>query len=111
MSGNVLALPFSQYPALMTSGGSASKTVSGYSDPNCGSNRIIVINTGSGYSALSTACTHACCDVSLSGSELHCPCHGQNFDFTGKPTTGGRTSTPLASLQVCSDSTGVYVTY
>jgi Rieske Fe-S protein len=111
MSGKVLALPFSQYPALMNAGGSASKIVNGYSDPNCGLANIIVINTGSGYSALSTSCTHACCPVSIQGSELHCPCHGQNFDFKGNPTTGYRTSTPLASLKVCSDSTGVYVTY
>jgi cytochrome b6-f complex iron-sulfur subunit len=107
----VLALPFSQYPALMNSGGSVLQTVNGYSDPTCGGSGIIVINTGSGYSALSTSCTHACCPVSISGSELHCPCHGQNFDFQGKPTTGNRTSTPLAQLQVCSDSTGVYVMY
>lgn len=112
----MLALPFSQYPALMTAGGSVAKVVSGYTDPNCGPDifnqaNVIVINTGSGYSALSTACTHSCCFVAIQGSELHCPCHGQNFDFSGKPTTGGRTSTPLPSLQVCSDSTGVYVTY
>jgi Rieske Fe-S protein len=117
MNGNVLALPFSQYPALMTAGGSAAKIVNNYADPNCGNQanlgqaNIIVINTGSGYSALSTACTHSCCPVNIQGSELHCPCHGQNFDFKGNPTTGNRTNQPLPSLQVCSDSTGVYVTY
>lgn len=95
-------------------GGSVSKVVNGYTDPNCGfifGPNVIVINTGSGYSALSTGCTHSCCAVSIQGSELHCPCHGQNFDFQGNPTTGGRTNTPLSKLQVCSDSTGVYVTY
>jgi hypothetical protein len=51
----------------MTSGGSVSKIVNGYNDPNCGLSNIIVINTGGGSSALSTSSTHACCPVSIQG--------------------------------------------
>jgi cytochrome b6-f complex iron-sulfur subunit len=82
---------------------------SGYSDPICQQSNIIVFNNGGTYSALSTSCTHQCCIVSLSGSELKCPCHGATFDLTGKPTNSVAKK-PLASLPVCSDACGVYVT-
>lgn len=94
----------------MQAGGTASVTASGYSDPVCGQNNIIVIATGPGqYVALSSSCTHACCTVSWTGSELHCPCHGTTFNTAGQ-CTNGRTSQPLQSLQTCADATGVYVT-
>jgi cytochrome b6-f complex iron-sulfur subunit len=82
---------------------------SGYSDPTCQQSNIIVFNNGGTYGALSTSCTHECCIVVMLGSELHCPCHGATFDLTGKPTNSVAKK-PLASLPVCSDSCGVYVT-
>jgi Rieske Fe-S protein len=108
----VLALTFAKYPQLQQSGGSVTVKQSGYSDPVCGGDSIIVIETGAGqYSALSASCTHSCCPVSVrSGTELYCPCHGATFDFTGKVTKGPAKQN-LASLAVCADSTGVYVTY
>jgi nitrite reductase/ring-hydroxylating ferredoxin subunit len=106
----VLSLPFSKYPQLMNVGGSVTLNASGYSDPNCGLNQIIVIQTAAGkYSALSTSCTHACCPVILSGSELRCPCHGATFDLTGKHTSGPGSGN-LGTLPVCADSCGVTVT-
>jgi Rieske Fe-S protein len=108
----VLTLTFAKYPQLQQSGGSVTVNQSGYSDPVCGGDSIIVIETGAGqYVALSASCTHSCCPVSVrSGTELYCPCHGATFSFTGAVTKGPAKKN-LASLPVCADSTGVYVTY
>jgi thiosulfate dehydrogenase (quinone) large subunit len=106
----VLALTFSQYPQLMNVGGSVTLNASGYSDPNCGQNQIIVFQPSAGkYTALSTSCTHSCCPVSFTGSGFKCPCHGAEFDLEGKVTRGPANS-PLPSLTVCADTCGVYVT-
>jgi Rieske Fe-S protein len=102
-------LPFSKYPQLQQSGGSVTLNANNYSDPTCGQSNIIVFENGGSYTALSTSCTHACCTVSFTGSGFSCPCHGAKFDLTGK-CTNGRAGRPLASLTVCADSTGVYVT-
>jgi nitrite reductase/ring-hydroxylating ferredoxin subunit len=109
-TNGILTLSFSQYPALMNVGGSVTLAASGYRDPHCGSSNIIVIQQSAGkYVALSTACTHACCPVSFTGSGFSCPCHGATFDMAGKPTNL-IASSPLPSLPVCSDSCGVHVT-
>jgi nitrite reductase/ring-hydroxylating ferredoxin subunit len=108
---NTVSLPFSQYPQLQTSGGSVQITPGNYSDPVCGQNNIIVVQTSSGkYAALSSSCTHACCTVSFNGSDLHCPCHGASFDVTTGQCTNGRAGQSLQVLQTCVDSNGVYVT-
>jgi len=108
-SGKVLELTFAKYPQLQNHGGSVAVNASGYSDPTCGQSGIVVFNNGGTYGALSTSCTHACCSVSISGSTLHCPCHGATFDLTGKPTNSVAHRS-LASLPVCADACGVYVT-
>jgi Rieske Fe-S protein len=106
----VLALTFSQYPQLQSVGGSVSLNATGYSDPKCGQDAIIVIYAAAGkYVALSTSCTHACCPVAFTGSGFQCPCHGAEFDIDGN-VTKGPASEPLPSLPVCADSCGVYVT-
>lgn len=111
-SGNVLALPFQQYPQLLQPGGNVTVNANGYSDPVCKMNAIIVIQTGHGeYVALSASCTHTCCPVGVKGgNELYCPCHGATYDFTGKVTNGPATL-PLQSLDVCVDEAGVYVSF
>jgi hypothetical protein len=43
--GNTVSLPFSQYPQLQQSGGSAQIQPSSYSDPVCQQNDIIVAQT------------------------------------------------------------------
>jgi Rieske Fe-S protein len=101
---------FSKYPNLNKSGGSASLKASGYSDPTCGQNGVIVVYQGPGeFLALSSSCTHACCAVSFNGSSLHCPCHGATFNLSGK-CTNGVTSRALQTLPTCADANGVYVT-
>jgi Rieske Fe-S protein len=106
----VLTLTFTEYPALLQSGGSVSLKATGYQDPNCGQSGIIVVQKGKGqYVCFSSSCTHACCEVAFSGGEFKCPCHGTVFDLTGKPT-GGPANGNLPSLAVCADSCGVHVT-
>jgi Rieske Fe-S protein len=109
----VLTLSFSQYPQLASVAGSVTVSALGYSDPICGSDRIIVIQKASRqYVALSAVCPHACCEVFFTGSTpwaLRCPCHGAEFDLTGK-SAGRKTSRPLASLPVCGDTCAVYIT-
>jgi Rieske Fe-S protein len=108
--GNVVTLLFSQHPALMSSGGSVATTAPGYSDPSCGQSDIIVFNSGGKYVALSAGCNHQCCPAKFNGSNIRCPCHGAEWDLSGN-LTRGPASANLASLQVCSDATGVYVSF
>jgi len=108
---NVFALTFAQYPALKNVGASVNVTATGYSDPVCGQGNIIVFQKSPGtYVAFSSSCTHSCCILGYTGSELLCPCDGATFDLTGA-TTSGRTSVNLAALAVCSDDNGVYVSW
>ena len=57
--------------------------------------------------ALSTLCTHICCQCSFdSGSgDLFCPCHGSVFDDAGN-VLRGPAPTPLPSIELSIDSTG-----
>jgi Rieske Fe-S protein len=104
---------FAQYPQLASVGGNVVVTRRGYSDPSCGSNYIIVVQSSPGqYVALSAMCPHACCLVPYTGKTpwaFRCQCHGAEFDLTGK-SARIRTKRPLPTLPVRSDSCGVYVT-
>jgi cytochrome b6-f complex iron-sulfur subunit len=62
---------------------------------------VIVINTGDGFIALSSVCTHQGCEVSYSHSNgnLPCPCHGSIFSTTGTVLEGPATS-PLSIYDV-----------
>jgi Rieske Fe-S protein len=96
----------------MNAGGSVVVAATGYFDPNCGKNQIIVVCKATGqYVALSTSCTDQCCAVSFVSAMagFRCPCHGATFDITGK-STSFLAALPLPSLPVCADSTGVHVT-
>jgi cytochrome b6-f complex iron-sulfur subunit len=63
--------------------------------------QVIVINTGDGFIALSSVCTHQGCAVSYSHSNgnLPCPCHGSIFSTTGSVVKGPANS-PLAKYDV-----------
>jgi len=51
---------------------------------------IIIINTGDGYLALSSVCTHNGCTVSYDhdAGNLPCPCHGSKFSTSGSVVNG-----------------------
>ena len=107
--GNVLALTFAMYPQLEQPCGFVSTFANGYSDPTCQQSGVLVFNNGGSYVALSSSCTHACCAVVFTGSEIKCPCHGATYDLSGNPTNSVA-KIALPSLPVCSDGCGVYVT-
>ena len=62
---------------------------------------IIVVNTGSGYIALSSVCTHQGCTVGYepTSGNILCPCHGSQFTKTGS-IVNGPAATPLQSYPV-----------
>jgi thiosulfate dehydrogenase [quinone] large subunit len=61
------------------------------------------------FIALDLRCTHQGCPVSWQGSDFRCPCHGAVFSATGAHVSGPGYAA-LASLSVCADATGVYIT-
>jgi len=108
-NSKTLTLSFAKYPKLKKVGGSALVQATGYSDPACQQDFVIVAQVSAGkYVAFSGSCTHACCTVSFTGSEFACPCHGSTYDTNGD-VTGGPAPAPLPKLEVCSDACGVYV--
>jgi cytochrome b6-f complex iron-sulfur subunit len=62
---------------------------------------IIVINTGDGFIALSSECTHQGCQVSYNhgNGNLPCPCHGSIFSTTGS-VLNGPASSPLRKYNI-----------
>jgi Rieske Fe-S protein len=79
--GNDVEAPFSVYPMLMQTGGSA---VVG-----SGCSGVVVVRTGpstaEGYSA---TCTHLGCTVKATGIDLICPCHNSRFSLMGQVLDG-----------------------
>lgn len=62
---------------------------------------IIVINTGDGFIALSSVCTHQGCAVSYDhdATNLPCPCHGSVFSTSGS-VLNGPAGSPLKKFEV-----------
>lgn len=80
-AGNVnftLDISQSAYAALKSAGGSIV------------SHSVIVVNTGSGFVALSDICTHQGCSVfyNAGGHDLVCPCHGGTYNLSGTVIAG-----------------------
>ena len=83
---------------LNSPGNSALHSTNGYVIANAGN--TIVINTGSGYRALSLICTHNGCIVTYAGTRgFACPCHGATYSTTGA-VTGGPAPSNLPSYTV-----------
>jgi len=80
-NGQDKVINISDYPDLASVGGYAmiSKSV------------IVIRNSSSKFTALSTICTHKKCDVEFDGSGFECPCHGSTYDKSGKVTNGPAT--------------------
>ncbi len=62
---------------------------------------IIIINTGQGFLALSSVCTHNGCKVSYdhAAGNLPCPCHGSVFSTAGAVLNGPAAS-PLQKYTI-----------
>ena len=65
---------------------------------------IIIFNTGDGFLALSSVCTHQSCQVSYDhgSNNLPCPCHGSVFSTTGAVVNGPADS-PLKKYEVAQE--------
>jgi len=61
--------------------------------------RLALLRDGNGLYALSLVCTHLGCTVTVSASELACPCHGSTFDRQGR-VLKGPADRPLGRLKV-----------
>ncbi len=85
----VIDLTQGKYSTLASAGGSVVES------------GIIIINTGDGYIALSSLCTHQGCQVSYNhgNGNLPCPCHGSVFSTSGS-VLNGPASSPLAKYNV-----------
>jgi cytochrome b6-f complex iron-sulfur subunit len=95
----MIDLNSTQYSALNSQGGFV--LVSG----------IIVANTGSGFVALSSTCTHQGCTISYSSANNNfpCPCHGAVFSTSGSVITGPATS-PVKKYTVTQDGSILTIT-
>jgi len=62
---------------------------------------IIIINTGTGFIALSSVCTHKGCTVSYNAGNdnLPCPCHGSLYNTNGA-VLNGPASSPLKKFSI-----------
>jgi Rieske Fe-S protein len=108
-----MVLTFDKYPALNEVGGSVIVSPSGYSDPVCHNDFVIVVQETAGtFIALSASCTHECCQVSWEASQhrFFCPCHGSTYSATGAVILGPAT-VALPKLSVCADACGVTLSY
>lgn len=73
-------------------------------------NPAVIIQTKTGYMALSAVCTHLGCIVRWheDKSEFECPCHAGRFDATGKVISGPPPK-PLPQIAIVETATKVIV--
>lgn len=63
--------------------------------------KVVLTRDGSAVHCFTAVCTHQGCLVgSVSGGEIHCPCHGSAFDATTGAVVQGPATTPLAAVAV-----------
>lgn len=72
---------------------------------------ILVINTGTGFVALSSICTHQGCTVGYNSTsnKIQCPCHGSEFNTSGSVLTGPA-SAPLESFSITKTGSVLLIT-
>jgi len=61
---------------------------------------IIAQPTAGKAVAFSAICTHKGCPVAPKGAELHCPCHGSNYNALTGAVINGPAASPLAPVAV-----------
>ncbi|MDN3355420.1 Rieske (2Fe-2S) protein [Actinomadura sp. DC4] len=66
------------------------------------SEKVVVTQPKQGeFKAFTAVCTHRGCTVgSVSGGQIHCPCHGSAFNVTDGSVAKGPADKPLASKSV-----------
>lgn len=96
IEGNDVVVAVDQLPALTTSDRPVVLLAA----------RIIVVRTGAdAFRALSVECPHSGCAVSnIVGDRLVCPCHGSEFDTSGR-RLAGPAPTGLTELATAFDRT------
>ncbi len=65
-------------------------------------------NDQTGYTALSTRCTHRSCEVKPAASVLVCPCHGSEFDTRGR-VLGPPADEDLFIYKTTTDDAHIYI--
>jgi Rieske Fe-S protein len=61
--------------------------------------RVAIMRDGDAVAALSLVCTHLGCTVTVTPTELVCPCHGSRFNRKGQ-VLAGPAPRPLPRLRV-----------
>ncbi|MGH8004330.1 MAG: ubiquinol-cytochrome c reductase iron-sulfur subunit [Limisphaerales bacterium] len=80
---NRVRLELLELPKLSEPGGFVKVYPFGFAHP------IVVFESRSGeIFAIATTCTHAGCEVRKTKSKFECPCHGSQYDLTGKVIRG-----------------------
>lgn len=77
-----LTLALADYPALQQDGGIVEGRSAGYPFP------VILVNVGGAIKVLSAVCPHQSCTVYPGGKGFVCPCHGSEFELSGRKTLG-----------------------
>ncbi|MFE5329454.1 Rieske (2Fe-2S) protein [Embleya sp. NPDC056575] len=64
--------------------------------------KVVVTQPAAGdFKAFTAVCTHQQCLVgSVSGGQIHCPCHGSSFDANTGAVLGGPAPRPLAAKSI-----------
>jgi cytochrome b6-f complex iron-sulfur subunit len=96
-------IKLADYPALLNVNGSVKITISG---KNGGKPMIVLRESPSQFSVLSTVCKHQGCEVDLPDSSkvIHCPCHGSQYSADDGAVLQGPTTQPLDKLNWSFDS-------
>ena len=80
---NRVRLALAELPKLSEPGGYVKVYPFGFAHP------IVLFQNASGeLFAISTTCTHAGCEVRKTKSKFECPCHGSQYDLSGKVIRG-----------------------
>lgn len=84
--------------------GAATAIVAG-SPKYISANKIYVCRDSAGLYAMSSACTHQGCKLTVEATDFWCNCHGATFDLNGQNPTSPA-NRPLNHYALCVDSSG-----